>query len=787
MLNVINTHSTNESHCMTCMTPTTEVVPSNKVSLSPINSMVTSQHMLNNTQTRQVSESTPAKQTCVTQCGHHYTVLGLPILHLSLSLKDPPWTRLIQSGIAPIAAELCTTQTFAGRISLFQANWKALSSDSWVLQTVTRGYHIPLIANPAQKFPPHSPHLTSGDVIVLEEEIHSLLQKQVIQQIPSSAEGFYSNMFLVPKKGGGQRPVINLKHLNKFVKSEHFKMEGLHTVKALLQKNDWMAKIDLKDAFFMIPMAPQYHHLLRFRVGKRSYQFNCLPFGLCTAPRVFTKTLKPAVEMLRSMGLRVVIYIDDMLLMASSNDSLTDQIHLTLFLLENTGFVINEKKSLLEPTQKIEFLGMIINSKEMDISLPGSKIRDIKQEARRLLNHPNPSAQSLSHLIGKLNATTPALQMAPLFCRALQTCLKQALEAGSQDYQSPAQLSTQAKEDLQWWELHLSNWNGRSLISQQSSMTIISDASLQGWGAFCNGVRTRGPWSPQEQTLHINCLELLAASLAVRAFAKERSGITILLKIDNTTAVAYINRMGGTASPMLSQLTKDLWLWCMGRNILLQAQHLPGALNSIADRESRTWSDRSEWKLNPIVFRKINLLLGPLSTDLFASRLSTQLLSFVSWKPDPLAMAVDAFTVDWGNIPGKLYANPPWNLVGRVLSQVLNQRVEELVLVAPVWKAQSWYPMLLQLLINKPLLIPQSPLPIQSVCQNRVPDIMPQLAVWVVSGIGARVANFQTQLQTLSCPHGETSPRDHTTPPSTNGLAGVRNGRKIPFLDLLVT
>ena len=325
----------------------------------------------------------------------------------------------------------------------------------------------------------------------------------------------------------------------------------------------------------------------------------------------------------------------------------------------------------------------------------------------------------------------------------LQTCLKQALEVGSQDYQSPAHLSIQAKEDLQWWELHLSNWNGRSLISQQSTMTIISDASLQGWGAFCNGVRTRGPWSPQEQTLHINCLELLAASLAVRTFAKEKSGITILLKIDNTTAVAYINRMGGTASPTLSQVTKDLWLWCNGKNILLQAQHLPGALNSIADRESRIWSDRSEWKLNPLLFQKINQLLGPLSADLFASRLSTQLPNFVSWKPDPLAMAVDAFTVDWSSIPGKLYANPPWNLVGRVLSQVLNQRVQELVLVAPVWKAQSWYPMLLQLLVNKPLLIPQSPRSIQSVCQNRVPDIIPQLAVWVVSGIDAKWKTFR--------------------------------------------
>jgi len=91
---------------------------------------------------------------------------------------------------------------------------------------------------------------------------------------------------------------------------------------------------------------------------------------------------------------------------------------------------------------------------------------------------------------------------------------------------------------------------------------------------------------------------------------------------------------------------------------------------------------------------------GPLSTDLFASRLSAQLPAFISWKPDPLAIATDAFTVDWSTIPAKPYANPPWSLVGRVLSQILNQKVHELILVAPVWKAQSWYPLLLQMLVE---------------------------------------------------------------------------------------
>jgi len=681
-----------------------------------------------------------------------------------------------------MAETICQmSQTFAGRISLFRSNWKALTQEPWVTQTVLEGYHIPLSSTPFQCSPPCTPHLSTEDAVILEEEIQSLLQKQAICQIPAPAEGFYSNMFIVPKKDGGQRPVINLKHLNKFVKSENFKMEGLHTVKALLKRSDWMAKVDLKDAFFMVPIAPQFRHLLLFMWGEKTFQFNCLPFGLCTAPRVFTKVLKPSVEMLRSLGIRLVIYMDDMLLMASSKQELMNHVQMSLFLLENLGFIINSKKSILTPAQEIEFLGMTINSVTMDLKLPGEKIKKIRQEVHRLISLQQPSAQLLSQLLGKLNATTPALQMAPLFCRSLQICLKQALSANQQNYQAVVQLSPQALEDLQWWNLHLSSWNGRSLITQTSSMTITSDASLQGWGATCNGVRTRGPWSPSERSLHINCLELLAATLALQTYAKEKSGISILLQLDNSTAVAYINRRGGTASQKLSQLTKDLWLWCMERNILLQAQHLPGVLNTIADEESRTWSDRSEWRLSPILFQKINCLLGPLSTDLFASRLSSQLPVFVSWRPDPLAVATDAFTQDWNTFPERLYANPPWGLIGRVLSLIQTQGVQELVLVAPVWKAQAWYPLLLQMLVRVPILIPQSPDTIQPVCQNNLPDIIPQLAVWVISANNVKAATFLRQQQTSFSHHGETSLTNHTTPHSVNGLAGVVNGIEIPF------
>ena len=178
-----------------------------------------------------------------------------------------------------------------------------------------------------------------------------------------------------------------------------------------------------------------------------------------------------------------------------------------------------------------------------------------------------------------------------------------------------------------------------------------------------------------EQAIHINCLELLAATLTVQTFAQEKLSISILLRKDNMTTVAYINSKERTVSPTLSHRAKTLWWWCMERNISLEAQHFPGVMNSIADRESRAWLDRSEWKLSPNIIQKINSQLGPLSTDLFASRLSNKLLKFVSWKPDPLAMATDSFTLTSSDLPQKVYVNSPWNLIGIVLSQVYNQHI----------------------------------------------------------------------------------------------------------------
>ena len=227
-----------------------------------------------------------------------------------------------------------------------------------------------------------------------------------------------------------------------------------------------------------------------------------------------------------------------------------------------------------------------------------------------------------------------------------------------------------------------------------TEMVITSDASKMGWGATFGNLSTNGRWSKQESDLHINVLELKATFLAIQAFLKNQSNLAVKLRLDNTTAVTYVNNQGGTRSPSLTLLTLELWNWCLQRNILIAAEHLPGASNVLADRESRTFIDSSDWKLQPEI---IQYFLKDREIDLFATRLTNQLKSYVSWRPDPHAVATDAFSIDWSQMKG--YAFPPFNLIPRTLMKVINDNAN-IVLVAPVWQTQHWWPLLLQLTVQ---------------------------------------------------------------------------------------
>ena len=438
---------------------------------------------------------------------------------------------LVKRGILPLEVVDTQSPTVTGRLALFLANWQRVTQDCWVLNTI-QGYKIEFLSEPIGRPPPQrGAALTSSEQSLLQEEVQKLQSKGAIVELAprETDRGFYSSLFLVPKKDGGMRPVINLKSLNEFVAPQHFKMEGLHTLRDLLRRNDWMTKLD---AYFMIPIQSSSRQALRFSTQDRLYQFTCLPFGLSCAPWVFTKTLKPALTLLRELGVRLVAYIDDILVLAETEEMARDHTEGLTYLLENLGFIIHPEKKVTTPTQEIEFLGMVVDSRTMELRLPGHKIKKLRQEATKIIKDQTatPTGRDVSRLQGKFNSVSQAVPPGPLFCRALQRDLASALGINEQCYDAPCPLSQDAIEELIWWQEQLTVWNGKSLILRQPDIQIESDASLIGWGATAQGLRTGGPWSREEKTLHINCLELLAATLAVKTFLKSQENKRVLLQ-----------------------------------------------------------------------------------------------------------------------------------------------------------------------------------------------------------------------------------------------------------------
>ena len=372
----------------------------------------------------------------------------------------------------------------AGRLAQYIHNWEQLTEDRWVLQTVS-GYQLELAQRPWQIKPMPEIQCSAEEWVKILEEIKELLSKGAIKETTLRAESFVPQIFLVAKKEGGQRPVINLKSLNSFVKTEHFKMEGLHILPHLIQANDWMIKMDLKDAYLQIPIHQDSQHLLQFQWEGRVYQFQCLPFGLTSAPRVFSKVMKPVVGTLRHMGIRLVIYLDDILILHQTKEELIQLIPLIFKLFEALGLVVNCTKSVLSPQQRMEFLGFVVDTVTLHLIFPAEKLRKIQQSAQHLLHQQNVSVREVARFVGKASASMRAIWQAPLHYRALQFLINSAVpeRSGQPDhvalkFNANLNLTKEAKNDLTWWlSLDRKLPMQSPILPRTPDMTIESDAS----------------------------------------------------------------------------------------------------------------------------------------------------------------------------------------------------------------------------------------------------------------------------------------------------------------------
>ncbi|CAM4658873.1 unnamed protein product [Leuciscus chuanchicus] len=250
--------------------------------------------------------------------------------------------------------------------------WARLPGVSkWVLDIIERGYSLQFGRRPQRKAARIDTTVKKEVAHLLRAEIAKLLSKGAIKPLSQaqSERGMYSRYFLVPKKDGGLRPILDLRRLNKALLKRRFRMPTTKKILSQICQGDWFTSIDLKDAYFQIQIASRHRRFLRFAFEGQAYQYTVLPFGLSLAPRVFTMCMDAALAPLRLRGIRVLNYLDDWLVLARSQSELIEHRTVLLDHLENLGLTVNWAKSSLSPSQKISFLGTDLDSLSMTAQL----------------------------------------------------------------------------------------------------------------------------------------------------------------------------------------------------------------------------------------------------------------------------------------------------------------------------------------------------------------------------------------------------------------------------------
>ena len=598
------------------------------------------------------------------------------------------------------------------RLALHHQRWRdQFPQATWLLQLVTEGLHLsfdsppPLTRHPRPIQLPQDPMKAAA----LLSEVHSLLKKEAIVQVRDVFSlGFYSHLFLVPKPGGRWRPIIDLSALNTFLRPPYFKMETARSIRMSIQPGDWAISLDLTDAYLHIPIHINSQRYLRFAVEETVYMFRALPFGLSLSPWIFTRVMNAIMTSARCQtSSTMAAYLDDILVKHPQRQVLEQDRDFLLGFLQKLGFIVSKEKSDLRPKQCFDHLGMNFDSRTYTVGLTAKRIDSLWAAAQEVLGVSLITRRGIARMVGLCQAAAELLPLGRLRLRPLQWAVTRWFSpAAPWDIMVPMEQSfQQALEpwtDLAWLQLRVPI---RPPVPTQS---ICTDASLEGWGAHLlpDFIVASGMWTQEEQARHINELEMLAVLRALQEWTAVLERASVLILSDNSTVVAYISKQGGTRSERLCQLSTIIWQFAQLHSIDLQARHIPGRLNVLADGLSRRRVFATEWTLAPAAFQWLLERFPHMTCDLFATRFNSQLMRFVSPFPDPTAVAVDALSAAWED--SDVYAFPPTPLIPRVLTKLENF-AGEMTLVAPLAPHRAWFSMLLDRLLQVPLRIPVTP------------------------------------------------------------------------------
>ncbi|XP_074655633.1 uncharacterized protein LOC141909147 [Tubulanus polymorphus] len=306
--------------------------------------------------------------------------------------------------------------------------------------------------------------------------INEMILKRSLEEIPLGSPRWYSRIFTVPKSSGGLRTVIDLSALNRYIIAPKFKLTTPKEVIQGLEPGQWAASIDLRDAYLQVPIHRNSRKYLRVHWRGRTYQFRSLPFGLSSAPWVYTKLVKRVQKHLQSKGVRIFCYLDDWLVVANSKAECKEALDKTLALIRQLGFIVNLEKSQLTPSQRFTYLGMHFDLTQALVRPAQARVQKLREAVLGLLTGAPRSARSWSQVLG--HGCQPSGLGST--CRRFSESRELVSSRGSSPHKSPGTVS--GSKGLQTLQKEV-----------RGSSCVVVNGQLHSKGLFAQLGGTRSP------------------------------------------------------------------------------------------------------------------------------------------------------------------------------------------------------------------------------------------------------------------------------------------------------
>ena len=376
------------------------------------------------------------------------------------------------------------------------------------------------------------------------ETIQEYLEVGAVTEIPLHQAKHLIPWFVI-KKGEKLRLITNCKEINQFLHPRPFKLENWPEIFPFLRKGMWAAKIDLKHAYFHLGLAETLKPYICIQIEEIIFQFQAACFGLSTLPQQWQSVMKVFLKKWRQQGFLAWVYLDDILLVGNSPQAVQKNLSIMLQDLEESGMVINLKKSQLIPTQQVEHLGFLVDLKKGLLQVPKEKMKNISRELGKILTHSEMSCRKMAAILGATRSFLMAMPFLRAFTDQLVQFVNQQEKIG---WDKKAQISPALQQQVKEMGSVMETWKGRTFQGKTPIRELHSDSSQHAWAGVdvTTGHLVQEFWR-DKSGLHINVKELEAAINTVQSLANP--GEHVLLKVDNTVTFWYLTK-GGGGSPV---------------------------------------------------------------------------------------------------------------------------------------------------------------------------------------------------------------------------------------------